>query len=129
MALVIVSTAEREAIDAALANASAARRLMPRAKCFFWANEYRGAIPEGSPIVVEMQKDGFDIIRIGACHAAAWPLVRDRSIIDLAQIDRSTLQKDLGFEQGPAARDAYAIKKFIQSLADAAQPVVDFLKA
>jgi hypothetical protein len=128
VALVIVSTAEAEAIDAAIANATAAKAIMPKARRFFWANEYRGALPDESSIITAMREEGFEIIRIGACRAASWPLVRDRSIVDLARIDRAALTK-LGIEPAPAARDAQAIKNFVQALSDAAQPVVDFLKA
>lgn len=127
-ALVIVTTAELESIQAALANASAAEKLMPQAKKFLWINAYRGDIAEESELVTSMRNSGFEILRMPACKSPAWTIVRDHSLVELVKLTTQDLMKIGGLNFMQANRQIGTITGFVGQILKTAEPVIEWAK-
>jgi hypothetical protein len=126
-ALVVVTTADSNAIKSAMKNAETARRVLPRAKGFVVLNDVFGKIPDAAPFLRNLEQIGFESVRIPVCSARAWNIVGDQPLSELALIDANGLTK-FGMPKGDANRDSRDIRAFVAGLAKSLSPIVAWSK-
>lgn len=127
-AVVIVTTSDTNAIKSAMKNAATARRVLPGAQGFVVINDVAGKIPDAAPFLKTMENDGFQPLRMPVCTAAAWNIVGDQPLSELASINADALLK-FGMKRGDANRDSRDIRAFVGNLAKSLSPIVAWAKS